>query len=68
MCYFTVGNKIFCFFKKSVFAFLDEDTFQEGGGGDCGRNKFSKMLRGVAHKGRGRVLIDLYFFWGGRCG
>ena len=31
MCsYFIVGNKIFCFFKKCVFAFLDEGTFQEG--------------------------------------
>ena len=31
MCsYFIVGYKIFCFFKKRVFAFLDEGTFQGG--------------------------------------
>ena len=31
MCsYFIVGNKIFCFFKKLVFAFLDEGVFQGG--------------------------------------
>ena len=34
MCsYFIVGNKIFGFFKKWVFAFLGEGTFQGGGGG-----------------------------------
>ena len=43
-----VGNKIFCVFKKQAFAFLDEGTFQEGGG--VGGVKFSKILRGVAHK------------------
>ena len=33
MCsYFTVGNKIFCFFKKQAFAFLDEGAFQGRGG------------------------------------
>ena len=31
--YFNVGIKIFCFLKKWVFAFLDEGTFQGGGGG-----------------------------------
>ena len=47
MCsYFIVGNKIFCFFKKRVFPSSDEDTSRWGGGG-----KFSKILRGVAHKG-----------------
>ena len=30
ICYFIIGNKIFCFFKKLVFAFLDEGTFQGG--------------------------------------
>ena len=44
MCsYFIVGNKIFCFFKKRVFAFLDEATF--------GGVKLSKILRGVAQGG-----------------
>ena len=39
-----VGNKIFCFFKKWVFTFLDEGTFQ-------GRAvKFSKILRGLLIK------------------
>ena len=47
MCsYFTVGNKIFRFFKNWVFAFLDEATFQGG-------VKFSKILTGVAHKEAG---------------
>ena len=31
MCsYFIVGNKTFCFFKKWVFAFSGEGTFQGG--------------------------------------
>ena len=60
MCsYFIVGNKIFGFFKKQVFAFLDEGTFQ----GEEGV-KFSKILRGVAHKGGGG-LTDLNFLGGG---
>ena len=45
MCsYFIVGNKIFCFFKNRVFAFLDEGTFQGG----------SQVLRGE----RGEVNIS----------
>ena len=43
MCsYFIVGNKIFCFFKKWVFALWDEGTFQgrvsnsRGGRGGAG--------------------------------
>ena len=60
MCsYFIVGNKIFGFFKKWVFAFLGEGTFQ-GGGGDS-----SRILRVVAHKGRGGSgQTDLEFLGG----
>ena len=48
MCsYFNVGNKIFCFFEKRVFAFLDEGTFQGGG------VNFSKILGGGGCSYRG---------------
>ena len=47
--YFTVGNKIFCFFKKWVFAFLEEGTFQ-------GR---SQVLQNFERVGG---LTDLEFF------
>ena len=61
MCYFIVGNKIFCFFKKRVFASLDEDTFQGVGA------KLSKTLRGVAQKkeGGGGLRDFDFFFWEG---
>ena len=63
MCsYFSFGNKIFCFFKKRVFAFLNEGRFQGGGGGV----KFCKILRGVAHKGGGGS--DRLDFFGGDLG
>ena len=53
MCsYFIVENKIFCSFKKWVFAFLDKGTFQWRG------VKFSKIVREIAHKGgSGRIKI-----------
>ena len=44
MCsYFIVGSRTFRFFKKSVFAFLEEWGHFKGG------VKFSKILREVAH-------------------
>ena len=64
ICYFIVGNKIFCVFKKWVFGFLDEGTFQGQGEGWVWWVKFSKILRGIAHKGEegGRGLKDLKFW------
>ena len=62
MCsHFIVGNKIFCFFKKLVFAFLDEGMLQGWG------TRFSKSLRQVDHKvGEGKgSLTDLELFVGG---
>ena len=47
MCSYLMLEIIFCFFKNESFLFLDEDPFQGEG------LKFSKILRGVAHKGRG---------------
>ena len=59
MCSYLMLEIIFCFFKNESFLFLDEDPFQGEG------LKFSKILRGVAHKGRGGWQIQ-NFFWGGR--
>ena len=47
--------------KNESLLFLDEGTFQ--GGGEL---KFSKILRGVAHKGGGGGLTDLEFLGGPR--
>ena len=60
MCsHFIVGNKIFCFFIKQVFAFLDKGTFQGGGGGGGEtRMKFSKILSEVDHKGGGPTDLE----------
>ena len=52
--YFIVG-KIFSFvFLKNESGFSDEGTYQGVVGGRGGGVNFSKILRGVAHKGRGR--------------
>ena len=61
---FNVGNKIFCFFKNWIFPFLEGGTFQGGGRGV----KFSKILRGVAHKGGGLTDLEFFIFLGGRGG
>ena len=62
MCFhFIVVNKIFCFFKKWVFVFLDEGTFQGGG------VKFSKILRGFAHIGEGSDRFRFFLGRGGLC-
>ena len=53
MCYFIVGNKIFCFFKKRVFVFLGEGTFQGGA-------KFSKIMRGVTHKAGVQQVLNFF--------
>ena len=62
MCsYCIVGNKIFCSFKKVLFAFLDEGTFQVGRGSEILQN-----FEGVAHKVGGLTdLKKIYFFFGG---
>ena len=58
MCsYSIVGNKIFCFFKKWVFAFLDEGTFQ-------GEKSSSPKFWGEWHL-KEEGVTDLEFFgWG----
>ena len=55
--YFMVGNKIFSFFKKWVFAFLDKVRFQ-GGGGSSSPNFWGGLL--IIEGGSER-----FRFWGG---
>ena len=64
MCSFLMLEiKSYVSLKNESFPFfLDEGTFQ-----GRGRVKFSKILRGIAHKGGG-ALTDLDFFWGGDLG
>ena len=59
--YFTVGYKIFCFFKKLIFPFLDEGTFQECGAGEGerrGSQALEIFLGGGFHIKRGEVNIS----------
>ena len=58
-CYFIVGNKIFSFFKKWVFAFLDKVRFQ-GGGGSSSPNFWGGLL--IKEGGSERFR---FFFGGG---
>ena len=59
---FYVGDKIFCFYKKSVFPFLMTLHFRGSW------FKFFQILRGVAHKGGeggGSNRFMIFFFLGG---
>ena len=57
MCYSIAENKIFVSLKKSLCFFWMRGHFK-------GEVKFSKILRGVAHK-EGVWQIYNFFFWGG---
>ena len=60
MCsHFIVGNKIFCFFKKRVFAFLDEGTSQ---GGSQVLQNFEGLLIKRGREGGGQ---QIWIFVGG---
>ena len=62
MCsYFIVGNKIFCFFKKWVFAFPDEGTFQVG-------SQVLQNFEAVADEGVGLTDLKCFLAGGGAGG
>ena len=65
MCYhFIVANKIFCFFKKWTFAFLEEGLFQ---GEEPSSPKFwgGLLTKAWGRGGRGRSYRFIIFFVGG---
>ena len=67
MCsYFIVGNKIFCFFKKWLFAFSHKDIFQ--GGEEGGWSQVPPKIEGGLLLKGGMTDLDFFGGWGGGSG